>query len=142
MVQGLVFVLWLCSLTRKGRVMVWIPVVLEWHEANVRSACKGGISRADCQDAVTKLMQFSQGKIFLDAVGCRKEWYGIKRFVSVSQDVSGRNIFLCFTLKRYDEIAIVRIIDARPVNKNEPILRASVPDRFVRVPSLLKILGL
>ncbi len=122
--------------------MVWFPIALEWHEANTCLASSHGISRADCQDAMTKLIQFSHGKIFIDAAGSQKEWHGIKRFAAVSEDASGRSVFLCFTLKRYDEMAIVRVIAARPVNKREPILRATVPDRFVSVPSLPEILGL
>lgn len=125
--------------------MSWIPFGTQWDESNIASATKHGVSMADCNYAMKNVLQHLE-KIWEDIAGSAKEWNGVKRYVTITRDMSGLRIFICFTCGRLTNKGeltgvAVRIISARPAHKREPVLRADLPARFVPAPSLQEILG-
>lgn len=139
MVEGLFLFIY------KEADMAWIPFAVHWEESNMHSATAYGVSMADCNYAMQNVLQYFE-RIWEDIANSAKEWYGIKRYVTVTRDMAGRGIFICFTCERLTNKGVhtgvaVRVIAARPVHGRVPVLRVNLPTRFVPAPSLQEILG-
>lgn len=122
-----------------------VPIIFQWDAGNHASALKNGITTNDCEKAVLCLAANAHDSAIWHDTANPQEGRCEERFVAVVSDVSPvGNIFICFTARhrRIQGMSkIIRIIAARHAHKREPILRASVPERFIPASPLCEILG-
>lgn len=118
--------------------------LIEWDQGNLSSALKHGVSKDACEDMIRSIVVLSANKelvVWVDTLHSRKEAFGERFVTTVHEIASGRNFFVCFTVRDRGTEKAIRMIHARSCNKREPLMRHVPPKRFAPVPSLLEILG-
>ncbi|OGZ97572.1 MAG: hypothetical protein A3J10_03750 [Candidatus Sungbacteria bacterium RIFCSPLOWO2_02_FULL_54_10] len=139
MIHGLCFLFF-----GRGEMLMGSRCFFEWDEGNTASVT---LKKDVCERIIQALMNDPDARIWRDDRNSRKEMFDESRYVFVAENTnSGGSMCICFVVRRIwtkwvnASSNVVRVINTRPINGHEPILRETPPKRFMRARSLRELL--